>query len=52
MFINKSLSDLLPLSKRRTVGLDIGSSSIKLVQLDEAKKGYKLKHLGIIELPR
>ena len=51
MFINKSLSDLLPLSRRGVFGLDIGSSSIKLVQLDETKKGYQLKHLGIIELP-
>src|SRR4030043_1372718 len=37
--------------KKDVVGLDIGSSSIKLVELDRAKSGFKLQHLGISPLP-
>jgi type IV pilus assembly protein PilM len=33
------------------VGLDVGSSAIKLVHLDERPSGYALKALGAIELP-
>jgi len=32
--------------KKSVVGLDIGSSSIKLVELSEGKTGYKLQGLG------
>jgi len=37
--------------KRDVIGLDIGSSSIKLVELKEDKKGYKLQTLSISPLP-
>src|SRR4051812_46473742 len=33
------------------VGLDIGSSSVKVVQLKETKKGYQLVNFGIEPLP-
>jgi type IV pilus assembly protein PilM len=40
------------LGKRKNViGLDIGSSSIKLVELTEGKTSYKLENLGISTLP-
>jgi len=37
--------------KREIVGLDIGSSSIKLVELKEGKKGYRLQSLALSPLP-
>jgi type IV pilus assembly protein PilM len=37
--------------KRDTVGIDIGSSSVKLVELKETKKGYQLKNFGVAPLP-
>ncbi len=37
--------------KKELVGIDIGSSSIKLVQLRENKSGYQLVNLGIAPLP-
>jgi len=37
--------------KKGVIGLDIGSSSIKLVELRERKNGYKLQSLGIAPLP-
>jgi len=37
--------------KKGVIGLDIGSSSIKLVELVESKNGYKLVNLGIAPLP-
>src|SRR5436309_13115942 len=33
------------------LGLDIGSSSVKLVQLKEAKRGYILEAFGVASLP-
>jgi type IV pilus assembly protein PilM len=36
--------------KRETVGLDIGASSVKAVQLKKARGGYELVRLGIIPL--
>src|SRR2546427_2625433 len=33
------------------LGLDIGSSSVKLVQLKEAKRGYVLEAFGVAPLP-
>ncbi|MFH1626130.1 MAG: type IV pilus assembly protein PilM [Pseudomonadota bacterium] len=33
------------------IGLDIGSSSIKLVELQDTKKGYRLRNVGIGFLP-
>lgn len=42
---------LLP-KKRQLIGLDIGSHSIKLVELDEGKRGgYHLRNLGLAQLP-
>ncbi len=37
--------------KKEVIGIDIGSSSIKLVQLKEHKGGYQLVNAGIIPLP-
>ena len=37
--------------KKNVIGLDIGSSSIKIVELREVKDGFKLQHLGISPLP-
>ena len=37
--------------KKTTVGIDIGSSSVKLVQLKENKGAYQLLHVGILPLP-
>ena len=37
--------------KRDIIGLDIGCSSVKLVELREDKKGYKLQNLAISPLP-
>src|SRR5207302_7797545 len=34
-----------------SLGLDIGSSSVKLVQLKEAKRGYILEAFGVAPLP-
>ncbi|MEO7162094.1 MAG: pilus assembly protein PilM, partial [Bdellovibrionia bacterium] len=33
------------------VGLSIGSSSIKIVELKKAGKSWKLLHFGIVQLP-
>ncbi len=37
--------------KKEVIGIDIGSSSIKLVQLRETKAGYQIVNLGIGPLP-
>jgi type IV pilus assembly protein PilM len=40
------------LSKKKDIlGLDIGTSSIKLVELKEGKKGYRLQNLALSPLP-
>ncbi|HPX61589.1 MAG TPA: type IV pilus assembly protein PilM [Deltaproteobacteria bacterium] len=36
---------------KEVVGVDIGSSSLKLVQLKEAKGGYELVRVGVVPLP-
>jgi type IV pilus assembly protein PilM len=38
--------------KNQLVGLDIGSHSIKLVEIDDSKKGMVLKNFGIVHLPK
>ncbi len=38
-------------SKKDIVGIDIGSSAVKLVQLREIKGGYQLQNMGIVPLP-
>src|SRR3972149_6579427 len=37
--------------KNDVVGLDIGSNSVKIIQLAPAKKGWKLLSIGVIQLP-
>jgi type IV pilus assembly protein PilM len=37
--------------KKDVIGLDIGSSSVKLVELKEGKSGYQLQNLAISPLP-
>ncbi len=37
--------------KKNVVGLDIGSGSVKLVELKEGRNGYQLESLGIAPLP-
>ncbi len=36
--------------KKDAVGIDIGSSSVKLVELKETKRGYQLKNFGVAPL--
>ena len=36
---------------KKAFGLDIGSSSVKLVELKKTKKGYNLVSLGMAPLP-
>ncbi len=38
--------------KNQLVGLDIGSHSIKLVEINDSKKGMVLKNFGIVYLPK
>jgi type IV pilus assembly protein PilM len=38
-------------TKKDIVGIDVGSSSVKLVQLKAVKGGYQLLNLGIAQLP-
>ncbi|GMR04181.1 MAG: type IV pilus assembly protein PilM [Thermodesulfobacteriota bacterium] len=44
-----SISNLL--RKKESVALDIGSSSIKVVQMAQSKTGWELQRLGMKELP-
>ena len=37
--------------KKDVVGLDIGSSSIKALELQQTKRGYRLKNAGVAYLP-
>jgi type IV pilus assembly protein PilM len=39
-------------AKNSLVGIDIGSHSIKIVEIDDSKKGMILKNFGMIELPQ
>ncbi len=43
--------DLSFLKKKDTIALDIGSSSIKVVHLNQTKRGWELLKLGFAELP-
>jgi len=42
---------LFSAKSKSTVGLDIGSSSIKLVKLDHTKSGHSVAAIGVRELP-
>jgi type IV pilus assembly protein PilM len=37
---------------QNVVGLDIGTNSVKLVELDRSKNTFRLKNIGIAKLPR
>ena len=39
-------------NKNQLVGLDIGSHSVKVVEIDHGRKGLSLKNFGVIGLPR
>ncbi|MDY6854032.1 MAG: type IV pilus assembly protein PilM [Thermodesulfobacteriota bacterium] len=39
-------------SKKDLIGLDIGSSSVKILELQNTRKGYALKNVGIAFLPQ
>ena len=36
---------------RNLIGLDIGSSSLKVISLKKSKRGYELTNFGIAPLP-
>lgn len=42
---------MLFMKRKEIVGIDIGSSSVKLVQLTEQKDAYQLRNVGILPLP-
>lgn len=43
----------MPVAKKnQLVGLDIGSHSVKLVEIAQTKKGYELQSFGLIGLPQ
>lgn len=43
---------MMPIAKKnQLVGLDIGSHSIKVVEIDSSKKGLILKNIGMVGLP-
>jgi len=37
--------------KKPTIGLDIGSNTIKVAELRESKKGYQLANFGMVSIP-
>jgi len=39
-------------SEKNLIGLDIGTSSVKMVEVDTSKGGFKLRNFGIAKLPR
>ena len=39
-------------TKNQLIGIDIGSYSIKIAEIEDSKKGMILKNLGIIRLPQ
>lgn len=44
------MSTLFP--SKNLVGLDIGTSAVKLVELNEIKGNYRLKNFGVVKLPK
>ena len=34
------------------IGLDIGTSAVKLLEIEESKAGYRLRNFGIANLPK
>src|ERR1700761_7745104 len=50
--IADKLGDLLAFPSGETaIGLSIGTSSVKVVELKKTGKGWKLLHFGIVQLP-
>ena len=45
-------NNLLMQKSNNVIGLDIGTSSIKLIEIEESKGGYRLKNFGISTLPK
>ena len=39
-------------TQKKVVGVDIGSSAVKVVGLTRARKGYHLENIGIAPLPK
>jgi len=39
-------------SSKKLIGIDVGTSSVKLVELEDTKNGYRLKNFGVARLPR
>jgi len=37
--------------KKPSIGLDIGSSTVKVAELKETKKGYQLMNFGMVSIP-
>ena len=37
--------------KKPAIGLDIGSSAVKVAELKETKKGYQLVNFGMVSIP-
>ena len=46
------LDRLLLARSKGFIGLDIGTSSIKLLEIEESKGGYRLRNFGISSLPK
>ena len=44
--------NLLMQKSNNVIGLDIGTSSIKLIEIEESKGGHRLKNFGISTLPK
>ena len=36
---------------QKIIGLDVGSSAVKMVEIDRSKKGYQLEYVGLAPLP-
>ncbi len=49
--LSKGLKEIFAFGRKDTLGLDIGSSSVKLVQLKEGRGGYTLVKTGMVPLP-
>ena len=39
------------MAAQRILGLDIGSSAVKMIEIDRSKKGYQLEYVGLAPLP-
>jgi type IV pilus assembly protein PilM len=46
------IKNLLMQKSNNVIGLDIGTSTIKLIEIEESKGGYRLKNFGMNSLPK